>query len=440
MENAEEGEWQLAGTKRVQRPRQNEKNTDKKNGEGRGGRTRSERPTNGAPRSQRERQGNRDRPNQGPHQRNRDYGQQRQYRDNRPDQREVSVPEKTYSLEEKELVNPLFKRVFKRRSVETTEQMHFMRLCKNGHKYNEGGVLFGDSGIERYLSTGASKRFNPETQQLEDDPEGKNLWAKWHKKKFINLGVGGDGISNARFRLFEARNWDREDRRKYRIIDLLPAKPKNFIIWLGTNDVETYSATVVFDGIIKLIEDIKECYKKDGYDLPVSVVSILPRFTRSDKISVSGLNQSIQRLNWNLAQVADNFGYKFFDAFYYFYKDNKILSEYYDDHVHLNAKGYERFDNLFYKFVTGEESPDKSDEEPIENSNENSNENSRERSNDKRGEKPRRRRNKRRDVSDKVANSNTVSEHFDDVEGATNETETKTGLTSEEKLVADMLS
>lgn len=251
----------------------------------------------------------------------------------------------------KEELNPLFRPRFKARSVDSTRDLHLPRLQDRRAKYKY--VLIGDSMFERYLTTGSGK-LDPGVRHRDehDNPNEPNvdLWKKYHNMKAINLGVGGDGISEIQHRLFSMRS-----------IMSWPEKPNKIVVWVGTNDVTRYDEDVVFDGLVHLVESIRDCYVKTSKFTPeIGIVSILPRFVRSDKISVSDLNRSIQRLNYKLAKYAQTQDHcDFLDVYFDFYDHNKILSEYFDDHIHMNNRGYRVFDKKFHDFLTSEKVEEK---------------------------------------------------------------------------------
>jgi lysophospholipase L1-like esterase len=243
----------------------------------------------------------------------------------------------------KEEVNPLCQSRFKPRSIDTAKKVHLPRLQhKNAnHQY----ILIGDSMFERYLTTGSGKSLNPyDENELQKNTEPKDLWMKYHRMKAINLGVGGDNISNVLYRMFNVN-----------CIGSCPEKPKKIVIWVGTNDIEYYKDDVVLNGILNLVDKVKSAYKKDIGTVPeIGVVGLLPRFSRSKKITVSDLNRSIQNLNYSLALHAkETKEFEFLDVYFDFYDDYKIKTEYYDDHVHLNNEGYQVFDKKFFTFLTG---------------------------------------------------------------------------------------
>lgn len=253
----------------------------------------------------------------------------------------------------KEELNPLFKARFKPRSVDSTKQTHLPRLQHKNANFKY--VLLGDSMLERYLTVGAGKvdpnnrrRRNNDDEEVDGNEEPVDMWEKYHNMKVINLGVGGDGVSEVMHRVFNMNS-----------IYSWPDKPEKIVIWVGTNDIERYNEEIVFDGIVNLVNKIQECYKKGLKHSPeVGIISILPRFTRSPKISVSDLNRSIQRLNYKLGKFAESqTDVDFLDIYFDFYEKYKILNEYFDGPVHINNLGYQKIDQKFNDFLTTRKNP-----------------------------------------------------------------------------------
>jgi lysophospholipase L1-like esterase len=243
----------------------------------------------------------------------------------------------------KEEVNPLCQSSFKQRSIDSAKKVHLPRLQHKSanHQY----ILIGDSMFERYLTTGSGKSDNPvNADAVQDNYEPKNLWSKYHRLRTMNMGVGGDSISNVLYRMFDLN-----------CIGNCPSNPKKIVIWVGSNDIERYTDDVVFNGILNLVSKIKSAYMNDlGKTPEIGVVSLLPRFSRSKKITVSDLNRSIQNLNYSLALHAkETKEFDFLDVYFDFYDDYKIKTDYYDDHIHLNNQGYQVFDKKFFTYLTG---------------------------------------------------------------------------------------
>lgn len=246
--------------------------------------------------------------------------------------------ETTQNSKPKSEVNPLMRPRYKDRSVDSAKQVHIPRLThkKADYKY----VFLGDSNWERYLSTGAGKEYDSDQNKYVTKEDRENLWHKYHQMGAINLGVGGDGISEVLHRLF-----------KLNVIDHLPSDPIKLVIWVGTNDIERYKEDVVYDGIINLVTKIQDSYKSIHKNINIGVVGLLPRFSRSKKISISSLNYSIQRLNYMLAKSSEQYNYEFLDTYFKYYDERRILDQYFEDHVHMNYDGYKVFDKELVKFL-----------------------------------------------------------------------------------------
>jgi len=250
----------------------------------------------------------------------------------------MSTSVENKSADDKSTVNPLFNPRYKPRSVQSAKDVHIPRLT---HKNADFKYIFiGDSNWERYMSTGAGKEFDKETDKFVDVGQKANLWHKYHQMKAINLGVEGDGISEVLHRLF-----------KLNVAEYLPTEPTKIVLWVGTNDIERYTEDIVYDGMLNLVKKIQDSYHSIKKNVSLAVVSILPRFSRNKKISVSDLNRSIQRLNYMLATAAPKNGFEFLDVYFKFYDNRRILNDYFEDHVHLNYDGYTIFDAELHKFL-----------------------------------------------------------------------------------------
>lgn len=224
---------------------------------------------------------------------------------------------------EQQLKNPLYEPEFKQRSHTITNKKHIPLLqTKSNFKF----VFLGDSHIER-LQTTASGIYYRDGEKIQHDVD--DLWQPFYEAKTLNLGIGGDSIQHVLHRLF-----------KQNLINYLPATPDGILIWVGTNDIENYDDEIVYDGIINLVNRIQKSYSDIKHNANITVMSMLPKFSRTDKINTGDLNKSIQRLNYRLAQGANKHKYHFLDVFYYFYHDNKIITDYFLDNCHLNYDGY----------------------------------------------------------------------------------------------------
>jgi lysophospholipase L1-like esterase len=242
-----------------------------------------------------------------------------------------------------ERVNPLYEAKFKRRSADTTNKAHIPLLSKKGESYEL--VFLGDSHIERLLTTGSGKHYTQDKELVE--VEGRdNLWQRFVDAKTVNLGIGGDGIQNLLHRLFQLG-----------LVNYLPTKPRDILIWIGTNDIDNYDDEMVHDAIVHLVTCLQKSYKDINQNPHITVMSMLPKFSRTDSINTGDLNRSIQRLNYRLAHSSEKHDFKFLDVFYHFYHDNKILTQYYMDNCHLNYDGYKILVGKLREYYFGEAPP-----------------------------------------------------------------------------------
>ena len=240
--------------------------------------------------------------------------------------------------------NPLFEPKFKQRSADTTNKLHIPLLAKKGNEYQF--AFIGDSHLERMMTTGAGKAEN-EQEELVPVEGREDLWKAFQSAKTVNLGIGGDGIRNVLHRLY-----------KLDLINYLPTKPNGILLCVGTNDIEYNDDEMVYDGIINLVTSIKDSYKRIKHDVDITVLSMLPKFARTENINTGDLNKSIIRLNYRLAHGADEHNYKFLDVFFQFYHEHKILTDYFQDRCHLNYEGYKILMQKLRKHFLGEPEPE----------------------------------------------------------------------------------
>jgi lysophospholipase L1-like esterase len=115
----------------------------------------------------------------------------------------------------------------------------------------------------------------------------------------------------------------------------------NVLVYLaGTNDMSKGLEHEPED-IVKEIIKTLEFFKKEMPDCDVYVCSLLPcwhehmdGFTLTKGIRS---NEKIQTINALLKDL----DYPYIDLFNLFYQDGKVLTEYYQDSLHVNEKGYD---------------------------------------------------------------------------------------------------
>jgi len=123
----------------------------------------------------------------------------------------------------------------------------------------------------------------------------------------INRGIGGETTTGLIKRL-----------------EFINNKPDKILIMIGTNDILSEC---------RQSQEILANYQKivDYFDSQVYVHSILP--TRIGKF-----NHKIQQIN---GQLKSQYSHKYIDLYSYLVdKDNQLDSDYTEDGIHLNGKGY----------------------------------------------------------------------------------------------------
>lgn len=106
-------------------------------------------------------------------------------------------------------------------------------------------------------------------------------------------------------------------------------KGKQVVILIGTNDNHNWDVDYV-DTYAEAVINLNA--------LDVTIVSILPRKAKGDRVSI---NVDIESVNMALKTMAAEYGWKYVDAFPLFLKDDTINLNCYTDGLHLSAHGYE---------------------------------------------------------------------------------------------------
>ncbi|KAK0119525.1 hypothetical protein ONS95_010967 [Cadophora gregata] len=193
---------------------------------------------------------------------------------------------------------------FKDRSHKTCHETH-LPILKNTASLSI--VLFGDSMIERFLTTGSS------TQTA-------------HLSSSFNAGCGGDKISNV----------------IYRFLIMLPYLPTDIKVWvlmMGTNDL----------GKKKAVKDADV----EAYGL---LVNALCEVTPQSKVLICGLferkdvlDDCVGDTNGKLKGLVEKSGLG--ERVGWLEPPTLIKEEHLDDHVHLNEVGYGIWEGVLFQRI-----------------------------------------------------------------------------------------
>lgn len=155
-------------------------------------------------------------------------------------------------------------------------------------------LLLGDSMFERFRTT------------------GKCDWSQ--NPKIWNAGVGGDRTEHVLWRLEQGL--------------LQHTKPKKIILMIGTNNVPFDTPKDIYDGILSIINEIKQ-------RSPLSKLILLAMIPRNPGVYhlADKIKTTLKEVNQKLSKLHFPDYYDFTDIFL----DKTHL---YSDHVHLNEAGY----------------------------------------------------------------------------------------------------
>jgi lysophospholipase L1-like esterase len=121
------------------------------------------------------------------------------------------------------------------------------------------------------------------------------------------------------------------------LIEACPASLTTVVLMAGTNNIEKASVEHVAEGVRNLIAVMLD--KRQS--LRFVLFGILPRDSTVKSLSNDALAEKIRALNAKLAEIPESLpcvAYK--DPTTLFLWNERKNADYYDDHVHLNHKGY----------------------------------------------------------------------------------------------------
>ena len=149
--------------------------------------------------------------------------------------------------------------------------------------------------------------------------EGFDFDRYFTKTKIINRGISADHIDGLIERI------------RYSVIDLHPTQ---LFILVGINDIGTQDAdSTILANYKKLLEIIST----NNPDTKVYIHSILPTTSKWKNCPP----EKIVRLNLQIKKIALKYKFTWIDIYSLFVNDDSFLnSEFTDDGLHLNSKGY----------------------------------------------------------------------------------------------------
>lgn len=194
--------------------------------------------------------------------------------------------------------------------TEETNTKYILQLQTDKYKQSQI-LLLGDSMFERWLTSG--------TQYW-------NLYEIESKLNVFNASIGGDGIQNVLWRLLQTPFG--------KILSSLP-NLHSIILLIGTNNIEKYSDEQVAEAIQVLVQQLRELCTNN---IQIHVLSILPR---KEPVNI---NKKIIACNSLIEKWCSSQQNVHFVSLYYLFcesnNDEKCKTEIFEDHVHLNQKGY----------------------------------------------------------------------------------------------------
>lgn len=152
-----------------------------------------------------------------------------------------------------------------------------------------------------------------------------------------NRGIGGDATDGVLDRLQ---------------VSLFDIEPSKIVIMIGINDLNWGRSN---EFVIEHYEKILSSIKDNLPDSEVFVMSILPEnklLEQSSTVDVDKNNENIKKLNIQIKSLAESLDYTYVDLFSLTVDDNGYLrSDYSDDGLHLNNRGYEVWTSLLKPYL-----------------------------------------------------------------------------------------
>jgi len=201
---------------------------------------------------------------------------------------------------------PLLKPTWKDRT-DKTHTTHLEELKSTSPEV----LLLGSSMIERFLTSGKGElpRFSP--------------------YNCFFAGVGGDGVQHMIYRVDKG------------LLEACPPQLHTVVLMSGTNNIEKSSVEDVTEAVLFLIDMILARRP----ELRIILIGLPPRDSTVKKLSNEQLLQKVIQLNERLADIPSMRAQVKYYCFYQtlVYDTGRRRDQFFDDHVHLNNKGYKIF-------------------------------------------------------------------------------------------------
>ncbi len=238
--------------------------------------------------------------------------------------------------------NPLRLPSFRKYSVTVTKDRDYKVLNKP-----KNNIIIGGTAADRMRNVLAGNVYDKETKSYVRNDALEDLYDPY-RKSVTNLGIDNDTIPNVMHRIF-----------KMEVNKYLPVptkdKPVKICLWVGTNDIINYGEDVVYDGIMYLLNRIRDDYRSVSNVLPeFIIIGLLPTLVKTETVSVFDLNKSIRTLNSMLADMVEKQDFTFVDMYNEFYdlKRNRVITKYFDGFSNLNYEGFKVVNHYLAPLLT----------------------------------------------------------------------------------------
>eukprot|EP01124_Arcella_intermedia_P005969 TRINITY_DN13500_c0_g1_i1.p1 TRINITY_DN13500_c0_g1~~TRINITY_DN13500_c0_g1_i1.p1 ORF type:complete len:249 (+),score=56.76 TRINITY_DN13500_c0_g1_i1:84-830(+) len=203
--------------------------------------------------------------------------------------------------------NPLLNPQWKERTHNT--HLQHLEALKQPQNSNFKVLLLGSSMIERF------------------ETSGKSELPKLFQESCFLAGVGGDGVQHMLYRVHNG------------LIEACPDTLETVVLMSGTNNIEKFSEEQTLEAVSLLINTI--LLKRPS--LKIILFGLPPRDSTVKKYNNAQLLEKVQRFN-KLLESLQSEQIRFFNFYEQLvYNTGRRMDGYFDDHVHLNAKGYTIF-------------------------------------------------------------------------------------------------
>jgi lysophospholipase L1-like esterase len=202
-------------------------------------------------------------------------------------------------------------------------------LSKNGPNPNV------ESPVRRSIFEARAAANPHATVFLGDSITQFNDWSEVFGAEVFNRGISGDKTTDV----------------LARIGPVVSLRPKRIFLMVGINDLSLGRTTqATFNDYSRLVDTIR----RDSPDTVIYLESVLPVRPYKAGLSSTGsraLNQNINELNSGISHIENNRSIFYVDLNSRFVKDGMLPSGLTVDGVHLNAAGYERWDQQIQSLI-----------------------------------------------------------------------------------------